>query len=214
MSRYTTFAFAFFVTALGASAAEAQYTGTAQACPPGQPCVVVQAQATPPTPQVAPQGYVVQQPGYGQVYAQPQRQMVQTTRTRLRWGLIGPGIAAIVIGWVGNWVTGIAGTLGLALTGATSRDTSQYFGWSWIPFAGPWVDAVIIASNWGGNDGFVGTHVLWGVLQAGGLLMCILGTVLQEEVVEMRYVQNDGPQFAVAPFGGPDGAGLNATLTF
>lgn len=209
-------------SALATGRAQAQTT--APQCPPGQPCVVVvpQQEATPPPPppQQAPGGYVVVQPaqpqaGYvvqpqQQVYAQPvqQGQPVEVTHSRIRWGLVGPGIGLLAGGWVANWLTGAVGTLAVAFSGSAS--TGDYFGWSWVPVIGPWVNAAIAGEQQ--FDELMGVHILWGVLQTGGLLMCILGTVLQEETTEIRYVQGDGPQIAVLPWADATGAGASVSV--
>jgi hypothetical protein len=217
---------------LAATTAHAQVTVTPppqqpqqQQCAPGQPCVVIVPQQEPQVPQ----GYVTvqpaqqqpvytQQPAYGQTAytetMQPQRQAVQTTRTRLRWGLIGPGIGLIIGGWVGNWITGLVGGIGMALGTSTPETADDHIRWSFVPWIGPWVN-VGFAANAFGDDGLVGMHVLWGVLQTGGLLMCILGTVFPEEVVSMQYVLGDdpdGPVLSVLPYASQNGAGLTASI--
>lgn len=214
------------VAVVAGLAGRAEAQTTAPQCPPGQPCVVVvpqqQPEATPPPPpQQAPGGYVVVQPAQPQsyvvqtqpqqqVYAQPvqQRQPVEVTHTRIRWGLVGPGIGLFAGGWVANWLTGAVGTLAVAFSGSDS--TGDYFGWSWVPVVGPWVNAAIAGNQ--GFDELMGVHILWGVLQTGGLLMCILGTVLQEETTEIRYVQGDGPQIAVLPWADANGAGASVSV--
>lgn len=186
-----------------AAPARAQSTG----CPPGQPCVVVQSPQASGYVTVQPVQPVVQQQVQPMVYAAPQRQPVEVTHTRLRWGLIGPGIGLFVGGWVGNWITGLVGGVIGALS---SYDTSDYVAWSWVPLVGPWVNAAYYA----GNDGMMGMHVLWGILQAGGLLMCILGTALPEEVTEIRYVEGDTDlRFAVMPWADATGGGASVRVT-
>jgi hypothetical protein len=218
MHRHTLIAFAFTIVALGATA-RASAQATAQQCPPGQPCVVVVPQ-TPPAQVVTPppQGYVVAQPpGYGAqpqyVVAQPvqQRPMVEVRRTRLRWGMIGPGIGLIVGGWVGNWITGIPGTITLAFEDHPGAD--DYFGWSWIPFIGPFVNAAYFGDS--GWTGYLGMHLLFGVLQTAGLVLCILGTALPEETVTMEYALTDdpqGPRLSVMPWADANGGGAVASI--
>lgn len=186
------------------------------ACPPGQPCVVVVPQPPPQgqivvqaQPQPMVQGYVVAQPAG---YAPPQqRQQVERRHSRLRWGMIGPGIGLIVGGWFGNWITGV---VGLAIMASDDNpDAGRYFGWSWVPWVGPFVNAGYFAGT--RYDGVFGMHLLWGVLQATGLVLCILGTVLPEEEVTYEYVLGDdpnGPRLSVLPWASDTGAGLTASI--
>ncbi len=201
----TTLALAFFATALaGATSAEAQYTVTSpQACPPGQPCVVVvpqdQTQAQPVQPV---QGQVVQ--GYAPVQ---QRQAVEVRRTRMRWGMIGAGIGLTVGGWIANWLTAIPAQF--AITGESRRD--QYVGWSYLPWIGPFVDAGYMSDET--DNGLFALHLLYGIMQSAGLLLCILGTVLAEEEVVVQYVfGEDGPALSVLPWANEHGAGASVSL--
>lgn len=225
----TNFALTALVLAASAlaSRAEAQAT-TSDACPPGQPCVVVVPQAPaepqpPPTqvivqPQVAPQGYVTVQPQVGvqvQPYGAPQVQPREVRRSRMRWGMVVPGIILTVVGWVGNWITGIPGVITMSVEGSHPGNEDTYFGFSWIPVIGPFVNAGFYAGS--PHDGYFGMHLLWGVMQSAGVLLCILGTVLPEEEVVYEYALGDAPdapRLAVTPWGGQDGAGLAANLTF
>lgn len=224
MIRNTTLAIAVLALALAS-------TGRARAqegCAPGQPCVVVVPQPPPDGAtvqvqgqvqvQVQGQGYVqpaggyVQQ-GYGQpAYGAPQ-QAVEVQSTRLRWGLIGPGIALLAGGWVVNWIVGTVGLIDMGFsTVYTGEQAEALFAWSFVPLVGPWVDA----GFWAGDserEGYVGIHVAMGILQLGGFVMCILGTVFPEEVTEMQYVfGEDGPALAVAPWANGQGGGLSVSL--
>jgi hypothetical protein len=124
--------------------------------------------------------------------------------------MIGPGIGMLAGGWLGNWLVGIIG--GLATLGLSPR-YGDYLGWSFVPVVGPWVNLTYFDGSL--QPGFIVIHTLFGVLQGGGLLLCILGTVLREEVVEVRYVLGDdadGPTLSVLPYVHETGGGLVATV--
>lgn len=217
-------ALAFAATGL-ASRAEAQATTQ---CPPGQPCVVVVPQAPPAQPQpppaqvivqpeLAPQGYVTVQPQQVQVqpYGGQPVQAREVRRSRMRWGMVAPGIVLTVVGWFGNWITAIPGVIQMSFDGSHRGDEDTYFGTSFIPVIGPFVGAGFYAGS--EHDGYFGMHLLWGLMQSAGILLCILGTVLPEDEVVYEYALGDSPEaprLALTPWGGQDGAGLAANLRF
>lgn len=210
-----------------ASRAEAQTTA-ADACPPGQPCVVVVPQAPPAQPQPPPAQVIVQpqvapQQSYVTVQEQPivqpygaqPVQAREVRRSRMRWGMIVPGIVLTVVGWIGNWITAIPGVITMAFDESHPGQEDTYFGTSFIPVVGPFVGAGFYAGS--EHDGYFGMHLLWGVMQSAGILLCILGTVLPEDEVVYEYALGDAPdapRLAVNPWAGQDGAGLAANLRF
>jgi hypothetical protein len=200
MNRHTTTALVLFLTFGAASQVEAQYSA-GQSCPPGQPCVVVPQAQPQPAVQYAPAPVPVRQ-----------RQAVEVRSSRLRWGMIAPGIAMIVGGWVANWLVGLPGAFAVREEHGSGSST-DYYGWAWVPVIGPFVDAGFFAS--GRYAGFLALHLVFGVLQSAGLVFCILGTVLREEVVQVRYVLGDdpnGPRLSVLPYADQHGGGLMATI--
>jgi hypothetical protein len=128
--------------------------------------------------------------------------------------MIGPGIGMLAGGWLGNWLLGIGGVVTLSLSYSYSAaQRGDYLGWSFVPVVGPWVNLTYFDGN--RDPGYVVFHTLFGVLQGGGLLLCILGTVLREEIVEVRYVLGDdadGPTLSVLPYVHETGGGLLATV--
>lgn len=222
---------ASFLIALGTSSTVFAQTISAEAsCAPGQPCggtVVIQEAPAPPVGQpsgtivvqpaapTAPPGYVVTQPAYAQptyvVQQAPPRQAIERRSSRMRWAMVGPGIGLIIGGWVGNWLTGIVGTVDMAFS--SSDDGGTYFGWSWIPWVGPYVNAAFYADS--PDEGYLAMHLLFGVMQTAGLLLCILGTVLREETVTLEYALSDDPEAArlsVLPWASADGAGAMLSI--
>jgi hypothetical protein len=128
--------------------------------------------------------------------------------------LVAPGIGFILGGWVSNVV--LASTGGVNTVGDTvgRSDANNYFGWSWFPWIGPFVDATYFDVS--RHAGYITFHLLFGILQVGGLVFCILGTALQEEVVETRYGLRDdhgGPTFSVLPYVNETGGGVMARVT-
>ncbi len=166
-------------------------------CYPGQPCVLVVAQPMAPTP--PPPQQVVAPAAAPGGYMAPARPMVEVTHRRLRKGLLIPGAIMLGVGWLLNWT--LAG-----LVEPSSSEREEYRGWSFIPIVGPFVDLSYLDDD----HGMYMFHVLFGVLQAGGFLMALLGTVLAEETVSMEYALggDDGPTMAVLPYADTSGAGL------
>ncbi|WP_053235023.1 hypothetical protein [Sandaracinus amylolyticus] len=223
MQRQVTFAFVLAAAALCSFASRAEAQATADQCPPGQPCVVVVPQPPPAQGQVIVQqpqpssAYVTVQPAPQPgvtAYGAPQPQPREVRHSRMRWGMIVPGIILTVVGWVANWITAIPGAIEMDLDDV-NPDAGRYFGWQWVPWIGPFVGA----GYWAGTsyDGYFGVHLLWGIMQTSGLLLCILGTVLTEEEVTYEYALGDAPdapRLAVTPFASESSGGLSARLTF
>lgn len=193
----------------------------AQACPPGHACLIVVEQpapppAAPPVTAPPPAGFV---PGPGPApvtlppgYGAPEPQPVQTTRSRPQWRVIVPGAIMLGAGWVFNWLGAIPLGIGHSF-GASGFNFERYFGWSFIPVIGPWVNAAAFEPD--REPGSFAFHLVLGLVQGAGLLMAILGTVITEEVTVTRYALDaEGHELELMPLASPQLAGAAARLSF
>jgi hypothetical protein len=224
MDRHHTLALALatLASSLVAGPAVAQDTS---GCPPGQPCVVVVPDAqpaetvVPPPPAgqgsvfVSPQGsgYVTVQPSPEAMYVTPHSPPAQERRrSGINWGMAGPGMGLLIGGWFGNWITGVVGIF-------FDETDADYFGWQWVPVIGPFVGVGYFAGS--PHDEMLGMHLLWALMQSGGLVLCILGTVLTGDDFDDdgAYVLGDGPdapRLSVSPWGSDSAGGISARLSF
>lgn len=163
----------------------------------GQGTVYVQGGQT---QQVQASPYVagpVQQP-------QPVRTVVHT---RPMTALLIPGVIALAGGWLlhgiistGVWQnTSGAGTWG---------DVDAWAGLGWIPVAGPWLAYGLTDTGYYDYGAF---NIIFGVIQGAGLILTILGAVIQEEWEEQIYADLGGGM-RLSVTGGP--TSLGAALEF
>jgi len=172
----------------------------------GQGTVYVQ-----PGPTTQPvQGPIQAQPspyvGVAQTQPQPVRTIVHTSPTM---ALLVPGVIALAGGWL------ISGAGSVALLDECSFATCPYpqdewVGYSWIPVIGPWLAFGVT------DPGEYGAfNVIMGVVQGAGLILTVLGLVIQQEWEEAIYAGVDlGEGRTLAFDGGGPGTQVGATLTF
>jgi hypothetical protein len=171
--------------------------GTATVTATGDTGAAPSAQTQVPT---APPGYGGQpqpgqpmQQGYGQTYQAAPAQPPPPTRTvmRVRKGLLIPG--AIVFGV----------TYGIAVVSAIEVE----YGWLAIPFVGPFILMDEVDPDADGAGYAYAGLALWGLAQAAGFTMAILGITLKQEV-EVRADLGNGRDIALVPFTPPGGGGV------
>jgi len=152
----------------------------------GAPAVTAQGPpqpaAVPPAPGTAPAVAAVAPP--------PPAPAREPVSRRPFWELAAPGISLFAGAWIANW------TGALALGGQ-----DQYLGLSFLPIAGPW--AQLPQLEWALYPRWTGIyHPTMGLLQAAGLVMMIVGLVVQ---VEDDDASAEGPallHFALTPAAG------------
>lgn len=187
----------------------------AQECPPGQTCLIVVEQpappvATPPPATAQVPGAIALPPGYGGVAPPPQP--IETTRSRAQWRVVIPGAIMLGVGWIFNWLGAIPLGVGHSF-GGSGFNFERYFGWSFVPVLGPWANAAAFEPD--REPGSFAYHLVLGLVQATGLLMAILGTVITEEVTVTRYALDDeGRELELTPLASPQLAGAAARLSF
>lgn len=168
----------------------------------GQGTVYVQPGPTTQPVQPQPSPYV----GVAPTQPQPVRTIVHTSPTT---ALLIPGVIALAGGWL------ISGVGSVALLDECSFDTCPYWrdewvGYSWIPVIGPWL-------AFGATDPgeFGAFNVIMGLVQGAGLVLTVLGLVIQQEWEEAIYVGVDlGEGRRLAFDAGGSGTQLGASLTF
>jgi hypothetical protein len=111
------------------------------------------------------------------------------------WVLFGIGVGLFGLAWVVEWGT----TIGVGGDG-------EFLAISFIPVAGPF----ILAGD--SSELFSILNIIDGLAQVAGIVLAILGLVLTVE--DSPSARLDTPSFAVLPWAGPSGAGLQGALTF
>lgn len=145
---------------------------------PPQPAAVPPPPASAPAPSIAP--------------VAPEPAPREPVSRRPYWELAVPGISLFVGGWIANW----AGSIALG-------GQDEYLGLSFLPIAGPW--AQLPQLEWALYPRWTGIyHPMMGVVQAAGLVMMVIGLVVQ---VEDGDASAGGPTllrlaFTPAPGGG------------
>lgn len=186
--------------------------------------VIIQGEVTAYPAQPQPYGYTqpapqpVQPVGYGPSPYVVTGGSPQPVRYIHHSQPIGGLVVGGVIGLAGGFVFSLISELVLA-GGYTSSGCSGYgcpddlwYALTWIPVVGPWLG---LGLGRGGDYEWV--NYVGGILEDAGLILLILGLVIQDEWDEPLYAFGDSPD---APrlylSGGPSGAmgGLGATLTF
>lgn len=142
--------------------------------------------------------------GGGAATPQPSRVVVNTSPT---YALLVPGIIAFGVGWL---IHGF-GVLSIAqdcFSFSCPQPLDDWVGFGWIPVVGPWLSAFAADSR-----DYLFFNVLMGIVQDVGVILAILGLVIQQEWEEPIYALGDSPDAPTLSF--QVGAGsLGATLAF
>jgi hypothetical protein len=164
---------------------------------------------------VQPQGQVQAQPQQQQVYAQPspyvatQQAQPQPVRTILHRSptmmLLIPGVIALGAGWLfsGLGTSSIAGECYYDCP----NPLGDWVGYSWIPIVGPWIAYGTTYTT----AGYEWINFLTGIVQGAGVVMIVLGLVIQQEWEEAVYADL-GNGVGISFDAGLGGA--SATLSF
>jgi hypothetical protein len=128
-------------------------------------------------------------------------------QTRVRWGVLAPGVALFAVGWLSNGIAGaLAGTCPPSFSLYGSSCTSDpawgdFRAFAAVPLIGPWLQLGAKPTNHGA-DGWVAWLVVDGIVQLAGLTMIVAA------LLNPRRVVIDVPNgLSVKPELGPDRAG-------
>jgi len=166
---------------------------------PGATAVQTQPQAQPADPNAVPAapgaygGQPQQQAGtqYQAVPMQPVAPVETRTEMHVNKGLLIPGIIMFSVSY------GIA--IGVSLIECTDC------GWFLVPVAGPLIFMGNQVDSGDPAAAYVGL-IAWGLVQAAGITMAILGLVMKREV-QVRADLGEGRSIALQPFDTPGGGG-------
>jgi hypothetical protein len=114
------------------------------------------------------------------------------------WDVVGIGAAMLA----GSWALNVAGSALWSI--APTQHDSDYFAWSLVPVAGPFVQM----ANLAGNDWQIPILAVAGATQTIGLLVALVGSATQ------GAPRTQSVNLRATPYASADGAGLALAASF